>query len=396
MSETRYLNNMPGSNKLWKEIGGNYDNAEQCINELVDNSISNIIASKSALKKIEITIEQPAADSEVVILTVEDSGTGLQNPELAMTLFESGMETTRNEHGLGWKQALSAANPNNDKWHIYERTDTLLSEKKYIHIKAPYVMGKQPYEIVSEAEAKWPGHEWGKTIFKVDCDYRLFQNIEYKEDALKLYIPIDFKYIADLIYENIGFVYANILRDEKIDITLTYKLPEQPARSHLITPLFPLWSECNQITDQELKIECITGFIHKLENRSPFNNTTSNKYYKENMASSGVEIRLNGRLIRWNVLHEIYGIQNHPQYNKFLAQINIISENPDDLPKTTTMKNGFRIGEKRLCEIYDWIKKIYQLPVQNLPKNENQRLLKNSVLINLQPCWNRNTVTILN
>ena len=365
MAKTLYLNNFPKSQRTWEEIGKNMNTAEQCIDELLDNSISNLIVTKSKVKKIEVLIEQISPESETVYITVEDSGTGLKNLEQSMTLFETSEETARNEHGLGWKQALSASNPANDNWEIFERTNDLISNRQYIHIKAPYTMGKLPYKIINESEKEWPGHDWGRTLFKVGCDYRLFQNIVYEqEDALKLHINIYFTQVADLIYENIGLVYADILEKEDIEIKLTYKLYDQPPVSHIVTPLLPVWEDHKYLESFEFKLHCDYGSINKLPARIPFDNTTSDKYYKENMASSGVEIRLNGRLIKSNILTDIYGIKNHPQYNKFISKINIVTENPNELPKTTTMKNGFQIGEKRICSIYDWIKT--NIPINNV------------------------------
>ena len=49
-------------------------------------------------------------------------------------------------------------------------------------------------------------------------------------------------------------------------------------------------------------------------------------YYKGNMASSGAEIRINGRAIQHGLCSEIWGKALHPSQNRFLAQIDILCD----------------------------------------------------------------------
>lgn len=86
------------------------------------------------------------------------------------------------------------------------------------------------------------------------------------------------------------------------------------------------------------------------------------KYYLKNQATAGAEIRINGRLILKNVFKDIWGIEMHPHYNHFLAQINIISQDRNRLPKTRTTKNGIRMGDEKLLELYSWIRKLFPNP----------------------------------
>ena len=51
-----FLDTTPDSNNIWKEIGGNYENVQQSINELVDNSISNIIFNRLWQLQIHLMI----------------------------------------------------------------------------------------------------------------------------------------------------------------------------------------------------------------------------------------------------------------------------------------------------------------------------------------------------
>lgn len=61
--------------------------------------------------------------------------------------------------------------------------------------------------------------------------------------------------------------------------------------------------------------------------------------------------------MEYNKFEEIFGIKNHSQFNSLLIQVDIVSEDRKFLPATRTTKNGFRVGDDRLMEIYKWIRK---------------------------------------
>ena len=170
-----YLNTTPNSNDMWKEFGGNYETAEQSMNELVDNSISNILGHNTERKKIEITLEETNDIDQAIIITIEDSGLGIKNAEEALTIGKVGSDSVLNEHGFGLIQALAAANKENDAWEIYNRTPENKANNEIMHIMAPYIIGKQLYKM--EPDSEWPGHEWGSTFLRVRCNFKLFQNL---------------------------------------------------------------------------------------------------------------------------------------------------------------------------------------------------------------------------
>lgn len=75
------------------------------------------------------------------------------------------------------------------------------------------------------------------------------------------------------------------------------------------------------------------------------------RYYRRNMSSSGVEIRINGRLIAYNLFKEIWGIEKHNSYNYLLIKIDIISDDRKKLAVTRTSKNGIRKGDEKLEKV---------------------------------------------
>ena len=186
----------------------------------------------------------------------------------------------------------------------------------------------------------------------------LFQNLIDAEAAARSDMRFDFDTVADRIYEDLGFTYSEVLETCKIQLILTLKHYNGTKEHHEVTPLKPIFkSSVLKFTNEELHFECTQGAMEALPARIPFNNKSSNRYYKQNITSSGVEIRINGRVVEHNLFEEIYGTKNHPTFNDWLIQINIVSNNREDLPATRTTKNGFRVGDEQLSKIFGWLRK---------------------------------------
>ena len=118
-----------------------------------------------------------------------------------------------------------------------------------------------------------------------------------------------------------------------------------------------MWTKKDETENKKLHLKCTYGQVATLPDRIPFNNQTSSRYYKGNITSSGAEIRINGRVMEYNKFEEIYGKKNHPMYNSVLIQVDIVSDSREFLPATRTTKNGFRVGDEHLTNIYKWLRK---------------------------------------
>ncbi len=236
-----------------------------------------------------------------------------------------------------------------------------------MHIKAPYVIGKQKYNIINNRE--YPGHSWGMTYIRVRCNFTLFQNLIDAETSIRSSLKFDFSTVADRIYEELGFTYAELLDKYKINLILSLKPYNGKFESHKVTPLTPIWKgSVLTFYNDELHFEYTQGLMEALPDRIPFNNKSSNRFYKQNITSSGVEVRINGRVVEHNIFEEIYGTKNHPAYNNYLIIINIISNNREYLPSTRTTKNGFRIGDEQLSKIYSWLRRNLRSTKKGLAK----------------------------
>lgn len=97
--------------------------------------------------------------------------------------------------------------------------------------------------------------------------------------------------------------------------------------------------------------------------------------YRRNIRESGVEIRLNGRMIEHGLFSEVWGIEKHGDYNHFLAKIDLESNDIQDLPATRASKNGFREGDPILGELFEWIRAVMPEPPRELTSKTTERRL---------------------
>lgn len=362
-----HFDNLPDSDRIWKELGGNYDDAGQVINEFVDNAIGSIIRTKPEKGIIEITLMENEGTGGAVDVTIEDSGGGIGSPSEAFTLGERGKDSVLNEHGLGMKQALSAANPGNDSWEIYTRSGSALPGEGVMYVRAPYDIGKQKYGLL-DADA-YPGHPWGNTYIKVRCLRTLFENMSGIEPSARTSMEFGLEELADRIHEELGFTYAGVMERYGIGIRLLVRYVDGRLGEHEVTPLVPAWEEKPScFTNDGLEIEGKKGRIRGLPDRIPFNNSTSSRYYKRGMESAGVVLRIRGRVVEYGLFEDVFGIKKQASHIGFHIQVDLVSNTLFDLPATRTSKDGFRIGDGRLAGIYAWLRKHAGPERTRLPK----------------------------
>lgn len=369
MENTETIHNFPDVKEIWSGIGGHFDSLGQIINEFVDNCISNFDANNTIQKNICVQLKELEKDGNVEI-SIEDTGTGIKNLDAAFTLGgRAGAESPLNEHGFGLKHALASANPTNDSWVIYTKNESDADKNQYRAIKAPYSIGEYQISVLNPSETNWPGVYSLKTgtLVRFICSREMYRTI-YKRAT-------DFVRIADALMEDLGFTYADIIKSGRATILIKTIPYGQSEINESVGALTPLWeqyitpgsgTEIINLGGGDVKLEYEFGRFTELEDRQQFNNKTAARHYKHSMQSSGVEIRINGRIICSNLFNEVWGIEKHNSYNNFLVKINIISDNPDALPKTRTSKNGLREGDQRLEALYSWIRSKMEKPPKDI------------------------------
>lgn len=388
------INNQPSASELWDGIGGHFDSLGQIINEFLDNSISNFAANVQTSRNIIVGLRELA--DERVKITVEDTGTGIKDLDAAFTLGnQTAGETPLNEHGFGLKHALASANPANDAWAIYTRTKEDFDNNVFKKISAPYDI--EDFSGALCENEQWPGTYTGTgTIIEFTCTREMYKTLGRGiRGGASVFLTL-----ADILCEDIGFVYSGVIANGIANITL-HMIPKGNAAPltravGAVTPDWSDWlgpgkgSESVDLGGGEVDIDYSFGRINSKPERVQFDNTTARKYYLRNMSSSGVEIRINGRALCYNLFKEIWGIEKHNSYNYLLVIVNLKSEDAGALPKTRTSKNGLREGDPRLEALYQWIRSNMHEPQKDVSLSDHEtdlfeELKKNKIQFNPDP-----------
>jgi hypothetical protein len=367
MEESKYLiNNQIDTKELWKGIGGHFDSLNQIIHEIIDNSISNF-KSNPQLSFHTILISIKKIDAKNVEIFIEDTGTGIKNINNAFTLGnKDSQESPLNEHGFGLKHALATANPNNDNWKVFTRTQELKDNNLVSVISSPFEIndyyGKHEEFNFENYPSKLLNYSTG-TIVRFITSFEMYKSLG--RNGIK-----DSKGIALYLKEDLGFIYSGIINSNIAEIQIV--VDDEPKM--IVNSVEPWWIE-NSYSREKVDLGLLAGddetgeiilssTIGTIKDRITIEENEKAVFYKTNMKNSGVEIRINGRMIKNNLLNEIWNDKyQHNRFNNFLVQINLESNKSSFLPSTRSSKNGFKQGDIKLLGLYNWIRTHCPLPL---------------------------------
>lgn len=351
------INNRPEGNIIWKGLGGHFDSLAQIVNEFIDNSISNFIGHNPVIKIIVITIiERPQKE---YFISIEDSGTGIRNLDSAFTLgAQDAKDSPLNEHGFGFKHALATANPSNDNWIICTRTEDDFKTGKYTEVKAGYRFENFTADSIDIQNTQWPGQLSNSgTYMAFTCPETLFKTLSEGFSG-----NFGFESRVSFLIEDIGFVYSDLIKDDLANISVVYIDINGTKKNKNVKAIEPDYEKYITPGNGRTKIDLDGNTVDLEYEFGAMKESENKKYYKRNMSTSGLEIRLNGRLMAYSIFKEIWGIEKHNSYNYLLIKLNLKSDNPILLPTTRTSKNGIRKGDTKLEDIYNWVKGYLPIP----------------------------------
>lgn len=303
----RNIDNAPNGKEFFAGISGNFKDFGQTLCELIDNPISNFRAH-GIRGRVEIVLEE---QGDYVEVSVRDNGTGIENMDAALTIAaRSCAESTLNEHGMGLKHALASINAGEDQhWSIQTRTAEDVANDRYQRAEGPYDIHMPVSMIPGSGEvAGGTG-----TVVRVRCPMHKFLTLK---PASKKEEPT-FGQMAAYLRETLRYTYANLLRDKAFTICFT-AVDKSGASDggELAGALEPNWRD-GQMTELPpvetdlgggpVTICCRYGSIRRSKENA--------FYYRANMASSGAEIRINGRAIQHGLYNEIWGKALHPSHS---------------------------------------------------------------------------------
>ena len=362
------IKNQPTADEIWAGIGGHFDNYCQILSEFIDNSISNFIGNPARMPNVQITIKRNT-NSGLVSTKIEDSGTGIKDLDAAFTIgSKAAQDSPLNEHGFGMKHALASANPRNDAWKIYTRTEKDCMVPQYKVIQAPYGFGLS----ASIESSAWPGFLNGSgTIVEFETSDSMFKTIS---KGIRGGVTRT-KTIVEILKEDLGFVYAGLIKRGNLALNICYSEDENDVERVRVSAIEPKWVEVYQGQNGK-QLEGKTtydlggGPVEIKYKFGKIEESDENKrYYKCNQSSSGVEIRLNGRTLENNVFEDVWSVQQHNDFNALLIQVDLISDNKHALPVTRTSKNGLRDGDEKFESLCKWIRTLMPSPARNTDTN---------------------------
>jgi hypothetical protein len=365
MSTKIQINNTPNANEVWKGIGGHFDFLSQIIHEFIDNSVSNFKGNQSLSRNIVISFKE--VKNKNIEVSIEDQGTGIKDLNSAFCLGNtSSGDSPLNEHGFGMKHALASANPNNNNWAVYTRTKDDFDKNQFKKISSQYKITEFEAELIGTDEENWAGQFNGSgTFVRFECSWEMFKTLR---KGIRGIVPQNIDGFIPYFKEDLGFVYSNILKDGLASISIV-----TPTNSYIVSAVEPNWKEFISAKIGSEDVDLGNGSVKILYEFGSTNESEFFKYYRKNQSSSGVEIRINGRLLSYNIFKDIWNLEPHPVYNHLLIKLNLVSNDKNKLPTTRTSKNGIREGDGKLEKIYEWVRKKYPKPDKDDDvKNENQ------------------------
>ena len=294
------INIIPDAQELWRGIGGHFDSLTQVLSEFIDNSISNFDLHNDELSLTTICIEVQEIDcknNKKYLIRIEDTGTGISHIEKALTIGNRDIrETPLNEHGFGIKHALATADPDNSSWKIYTRTKEDIANNTYKVISAPYSFDME----VEEHHDRWPGKMGEKTgtIIEFLCSEELFNTLQEGIRGKAAY-----KKCIEYLIEDLGYVYANFINrgiNIKVKDILTGSV-------YSVEAVKPEWVDFYKDGTGTEMVDLGEGDVEIKYEYGEMKESKLKKYYKRNQSTSGLEIRINGRLIMDNVFKDVWG-----------------------------------------------------------------------------------------
>ena len=341
--------------EMWEGLGGDFENIQQILCEFIDNSVSNLTGINShGLINHNINILFEVHDEENIIVRIEDTGTGILDLDNALKIGNKDVqESPLNEHGFGLKHALAAADKENNNWRIYTRTISEKNNNEYERISAPYRTSNWAADIIKETEEQWPGSmNCSGTIIEFKINKELLSTLTNGIPGANY--NTTYERMIDYLEEDLAFVYSRVLETTDIKINIKLIKNNSVCKDSTVSPLLPNWigdipeiktEECD-LGNGKIKIEYQFGSIEASDNI---------RYYKKNMSSSGVEIRVNGRALVYNLFTDIWHKEKHNCFNHFIGKINLISDDKNSLPSTKTAKNAFKTSDSKYEELLRWI-----------------------------------------
>lgn len=312
---------------------------------MLDNAIAGIWAEEREAGEILLRVKE---DGENAKLSVSDNGVGIADLGAALTISKCSGLTPYNEHGCGLKSALSYLCGGDGQWSIESRTAEDAVRNRYRCVMSPYLAIDGAMHAGFYEGQGSIGHETGTSV-RIRCPKSKLEGLKPATRRTQ----VNFRQLMAYLEEETAYTYAPLLVSGQIKISIQVGDEEMPR---WLAALEPAWDGTPALVPEfmtdlgggPVTIRCRYGTIQSDKKTAI--------YYKGNMASSGLEIRFNGRCIEHGLYASVYGKALHPSCNRFLCQIDLLSEDGRGLPATESTKNACVEETCRTQALFRWIR----------------------------------------
>ena len=358
----------------WRGWSANHDHVGEIFAEFIDNALALRISNAALPDEIKITWDFDAnIDPNNAIVTISDQLGGMVNPIAAWTVGNQQNQVgPLNEHGYGFKHSIAAANPENNAWWFWTRTDQNITNDEFHYYQAPYDWNTDP-RIVDQNNLQgtenWPGDQGSGTVFRFNCSIAKFKGIRSALGIGGVPPGDPSSYVMNL-EAYLGFLYGPALDNGDISIVITPNQPyadENGAMRHrcrVRDACYPANHDHYQIQVgnnwQAIQGNSQWSFdgVHQIPYEyeairvlSPPAIDWRKPFYQRNAKNAGLEIRLNGRVLAYGLFDSsIFSVAPHPLFNAFVFRINLLADqnNKQYIPSTKTTKSGMQITDELL------------------------------------------------
>ncbi len=355
----------PKADSFWATQGHHFDNFTQAVNEFIDNSIANFAAHVD-LTNPTVVVEIAESDSAgAVQLKIVDSGTGIHDIGVAFRVGDRSMQDGEpSEHGVGLKHALAYLDAQNSSWTVATRTTDEMVAGSWRRVRAPYGFELE-VETVQDSEEDWPGLAGSAgTVIQVFSPYETFRTVARGFPGnSSLFLTL-----VDHFSEDLAYTYTGL-----IESGAHFRLMVNGARVNFAALQPVIVDYVRHVRDetapwnQGLRIDAKFCLIE--------NHPTAKRWYRKSMSASGIQIRINGRVIESNIFGDIWGIEKHNSYNAFLGIIDLRPEQGATRPKTVSTKNRFRRDDSEVVQLLQWIKNVLPDPPKQIQRSTDEKEL---------------------
>lgn len=359
----------PHADSFWATQGHHFDSFTQAVNEFIDNSVANF-AANSDLTSPTVVVEIAETNSDdAVKLRILDSGTGIQDVGVAFRVGDRSLQDGEpSEHGVGLKHALAYLDSQNSSWTVATRTSDDVASGLWRRVRAPYGFELEVATVQDSVE-DWPGLAGlPGTVIEVVSPNETFRTVARGFPGnSSIFASLVDHFSEDLAYTYSGLIESGthfrlMVNGSRVPIAALQPVISDYVR-HIRNEKAP-WNE-------RLRIDASFCLIE--------NHPTAKRWYRRSMSASGIQIRINGRVIESNMFGDIWRTEKHNSYNSFLGIIDLKPEPGAPRPRTVSTKNRFRRDDKEVVQLLRWIRDVLPEPPKQVQRSTNEKELADNL-----------------